>query len=654
MPPYPQSAIGNLADLEEGQIALSGFIVQHDNGLYVRISQVGSGNEFPEFVNRVATSGLYFRELDYPQFSSLLYDVPDSRSPGAGDEVFLAADITTFRPERQALYQDFSIANGEASYLFEPLYGLEGEDDQAWVKHGEGDRPASPGRRRRALETRIYLDIDEFIMNAWNKGVRFGIDLAALREAIEVDRPERRVVARWQPYVPGKDAEITEQAPGLHRNNAPRQLVGGRFDLRQFETRYPQVSAGLRLVRKTPRTLGVDGRDLSGAILPAPLPKDFELETLAGPGTRVSREKDGDYLLSSVCGFLNIDRRSNQFSVVDKIVSHEGVSTRTTGDLTLTGDVYEQHGEIQEQRIVQCRSITAYGDVFGRIISGGGVVHLRRNLVGGSASNEDGDIVVDGRASGSTLVAQQGCITVKRADNCVIVGRRVVVGQATNCDIVADELSLDLSEACALAGKSISVRLSRSRWQVESVLLLLLPDLSGYTLQLAALEKKRVALRKVIADQRARMSALQGEKDVASYLLLTGKLRRQEITLSPEQQVGWRRLSALVAPALRTLSHLTDTIHEQDEQLAALDAQVEDLLAVRKRCCSGLSCTIDRVEGETRVSTLSLRLSDTPLADLPRKDLKIRLRRADAATKPLFSGVSGHFSWTYDNSPAAG
>ena len=654
MPQYPISAIGNLADLEEGQIALSGFIVQRDNGLYVRLSEIGSANDFPEFVNRVVTSGLYFRELDYPQFSSLLYDDPANRSPDAGDEVFLAADITAFRPERQALYQDFSIDNGEASYLFEPLYGAEGDDYPASGEDREGGRQTFPGGVHRRLETRIHLDIDEFLANAWNRGVRFGIDLAALREGLAVDRPERRVVARQRPYLPGKDAEIIEQAPGLHRNDAPRRLVGGRFDLRQFETRYPQVKAGLRLVRKTQRALGVDGRDLSGAILPAPLPKDFDLETLAGPGTRVSREKEGEFLLSSVCGFLHIDRRSNQFSVVDKIVSHEGVSARTTGDLTLTGDVYEQHGEIQEQRIVQCRSITAYADVFGKIISGGGVVHLRHNLVGGSASNEDGDIVVEGRASGSTLVAQQGCITVSRADNCVIVGRQVVVGQATNCDIVADELSLDLCEACALAGKSIQVRVSRSRWDVESVLLLLLPDLSGYTLQLAALEKKRVALRKALADQRARMATLQSEKDVAKYLLLGGKLRRHEVTLSAEQQLGWRRLSALVAPALRTLSHCTEMIHEQEEQLSALDAQVDELLAARNECCNGLSCTIDRVEGETRVNTLSLRLSDTPLADLPSKELKIRLRRADAATRRLFSGASGRFSWTYDNPSDAG
>jgi uncharacterized protein (DUF342 family) len=60
-------------------------------------------------------------------------------------------------------------------------------------------------------------------------------------------------------------------------------------------------------VKKTPRTPGVDGRDVTGEALPAPLPKDFDLQRMAGAGTQLSREKDGEYLLASVCGFLTID-----------------------------------------------------------------------------------------------------------------------------------------------------------------------------------------------------------------------------------------------------------------------------------------------------------------------------------------------------------
>ncbi len=386
MPQHPESAIGNLADLEAGQIALSRFIAQRADGLYVQPARLESAADLADFVSRVFATGLYFRALDYARFTSLLYGPASSTAQGSPDEVLLAADITVFRPERQALYQELLIDGDEAAYLFEPLY-----------------RDAGDGEA--AAETRVRLDIDEFIASAWTQGVRFGIDVAATCAGFALDKAERRVVAHSLPFVPGQDAEVCELAPGLHRNNAPRRLLGDRVDLRQFETRYPQVAAGLRLVRKNPRTAGIDGRSLAGEILPAPIPKDFDLASLAGPGTCISREDGAEFLLATVCGFLSIDRQSNQFSVMDRIVSHEGVSVRTTGDLLLTGEEYEQHGEIQEKRVVQCRSITAYADVYGRILSTGGVVRLKRNLVGGAASNEDGDIIVDGMASGATLTA---------------------------------------------------------------------------------------------------------------------------------------------------------------------------------------------------------------------------------------------------------
>ncbi|MBK7953909.1 MAG: DUF342 domain-containing protein [Candidatus Accumulibacter sp.] len=646
MLPLPKSAIGNLADLEEGQIALSGFVVQRDAGLHVRRSQLEAATDFPSFVNRVVASGLYFRALDYAQLVSLLYDEPPGRAEDGEDEVYLAADITAFRPERQVLYKALAIEGDQAVYLFEPLYS-EADAEQATTEQETTAHQVGSGHGQACSEQRIYLDIDEFIVSAWRQGVRFGLDIAAVCEGIELDRPERRVVARSRPCVPGKNAEICEQAPGLHRNNAPRRVVGDRVDLRQFETRYPQVAAGIRLVMKTARTLGQDGRDISGEALPAPLPKDFDLQELAGAGTCVSREKDGEYLLASVCGFLNIDRRSNQFSVADRIVSHEGVSARTTGDLLLTGDEYEQHGEIQEKRIVQCRSITAYADVFGKIISSGGLVRLKRNLVGGSASNAGGDIMIDGIASGSTLIAQHGCINVQRADHCLIIGQQVIIGHATSCDIVADELKLDISEACALAGKNIHVGLARSRREVDSVLLLRLPDLSSQDAQIAVLQTKRAALEAALADHRAGMDALRGDQGLARYLLLGGKLRRHEVSLNPEQHLAWRRLSVLVAPALRTLSQLADLVKEQDAGLNALRAQIADLLAAREQSCSGLACSVDRIDGETRVAALLLRLADTPLSELPGKDLKVRLRRSDAATKLLFTGSTGTFSWTY-------
>ena len=109
MPQNPVSAIGNLADLEEGQVALSRFIVQRDEGLYVSLPRLDARQEFVDFVDRVVRSGLYFRVLDYSRFLALIDDPLTLSGPGAAEEVFLAIDITAFRPERQALYKDLRV-----------------------------------------------------------------------------------------------------------------------------------------------------------------------------------------------------------------------------------------------------------------------------------------------------------------------------------------------------------------------------------------------------------------------------------------------------------------------------------------------------------------------------------------------------------------
>ncbi len=639
MPEHSAITVASLADLAEEQVVLPAFAVQRAEGLYVLCAQLESPTAFLQFVNRVIAAGLYFRNLDYPRFAGLLYGDSASREPL---ELLLASGMAAFDPDRRKLYHSLRSGKSEANFLFEPIHHADEETE---------NHPR-PGSGRHSDGERVFLDIDEFIAYAWAEGVRYGIDLAAVREGIELVKPERRVVACSSPCQPGKDAELRELAPGLHRNNAPRRMIGGRVDLRQFETRYPQVAAAVRLVQKVPRQPGTDGRHISGEPIPAPAAKDFDLSGLAGPGTQVRREKDVEFLVSSVCGFLSIDTQTNQFSVGDKIVSHEGVSVRTTGDLLLTGEVYEQHGEIQEQRIVRCRSITAHADVFGNIQSTGGVVHLKHNLVGGSASNEAGDIVVAGVASGATLSALQGSITLRRADNCIILGHRVVIGQATCCTIVADELEIDIAESCAVASGALHVRLSRSRRGIDNVFLVLVPDLSGYQAQIIALQKRSETLLDTMAAQREKIAALRSEKELANYLRLAERLRRNELTLRPEQEVSWRRLSGQVAPALRTLSQLAQSVNEMDAEQGRMGARISELLAARDALCAGIGCTVDQVADETRISILLSRPADPPLSSLSSKDLKARLRLTDAATRLLYCGAQGSFAWTYRSAPA--
>ena len=646
------SATDNLVDLKDGQIVLSRFIVKRDDGIYVDLSRISASLDLFAFIDRVFSSAAFFRGLDYPSFFSLLYEGRVDVARRALDVRF-AADIVTFQPERQALYKMLKIEDGIAEYQFEPVF-LQSAVEEDIFGDLDGGGFGVIRVDKRTVVTPARLDIDEFIAVAWRNGVRFGLDYPAISAAIRNQINERIVVARPRPFKEGRDAEIREQTSHLRRNNAPRQLPDGRVDLRQFENRYPQVAAGDGLVRKIPRVLGVDGRAVSGEPLLAPLPKDFDLLTLCGPGTRIVQDKGGEQLVAAVGGFLNIDTLTNQFSITDKIVNREGVSIRTTGDLALTGEEFEEFGEIQEKRTVECRSITAHSDVFGTIVSHGGTVSLRKNVVGARVSNEAGDIVVDGLASGAVLIALTGCVTINRAESCLIIARMVVLGNATRCDVLADEVLVERAEGCAIAGKSINALETRARGDIDSVLSLLIPDLSSLRTGIDALKGKRAALEKKIETQRLKSNELRSQTDVARYLSIAGELQRREVALTAEQQSAWHKLAAQVAPALRALAQLGDYVKTLDEQMAELSQEIDELQAAEQDACDDVVCSVRKISGETRVRGLRIKSDEVPLATLTPKELRRRLRTVDGATTSLFSGSGGSFEWQYKRPDSRG
>lgn len=633
----------NPADWQDNQGGLSRFIVKRDGGVYVNLSRLESPADFCGFAVRVFSANAFFRSLDYPTFLSLLYNEGDH---GSVQEVRFAADIVSFPLERQALYKTLKIEDDEAVYMFEPVF-LESTIDEQVIGELPDGGVGVVGSMAKIVSTRTKLDIDEFIAAAWAQGVRFGIDFGAVYDAIRSEKTARIAVARPRPFTLGQDAEIKEQTKDLQRNNAPRKLFGGKVDLCQFENRYPQVLADIRLLRKTPRVLGVDGRDIAGDPLLAPLPEDFDLSSLCGAGTRVEFQKEGEFLLSALGGFLNVDKESGQLSITDKIINREGVSARTTGDLSLSGDEYEVHGEIQEKRLVECRSVTAYADVFGSILSRGGTVCLKKNLVGGNATNENGDIVVDGLASAAVLIALNGSVTVGRADSCLIVARQIFLGQGTRCDLLAESIVVDKADGCALAGKNLRVVATGSRGQNDCVVSVLIPDLSTYRSRIDALAVKRDALQQEAGSLRAKSAALRAQPEVIRYVGIAGKLQRKELTLSAEQQAAWQKMVAQVTPVLRTLKQLGDSVKALEDDSAELVSQAETLQLAEGAACNDIACAIEQVNGDTQVRTLAVPLDAPALSSLPPKEIRLRLRATDAATASLFSGCSGTFDWRY-------
>ncbi|KQX95730.1 hypothetical protein ASD28_19165 [Massilia sp. Root133] len=607
-------------------------IAKRDDGVYADPSVLGT--TLVAAIDNVYRAGNYFTGIDYPVLMKALFghgpELP--QGPDGTPLVRFAADIQTFDPARRALYRAVKIGRGYAEYYFEPVWLPDPAD------------PDAPG-----FQTR--LDLDEFIADVWIKGIRFGLDLPAIRAAMESTRADRVTVARQLEPRPGEDAHIVEVSDDLHRSDAPLELGNGRLDLNSFQNRFPQIQAGVRLLKKVPATAGAMGFEMSGAALPPEPGRDVDLPAYAGTGTKVERTPEGEFLVSSAAGFLMVDAKTSRISVEDKVVSHDGVSAKTTGNLSLTGD-YEEFGEVQEKRVIEADSITVHGDVFGSLVSRGGTVDVRANLVGGSARNARGDIHVRGVASASVLCAEDGRIVVERAENCVIAGTRVEVNHAVNCEIVGDEVVVNMAEGCALAGRRVTVECTVPRKQSEMLVAVLREEGQQIDEVIAAVTQRVAQFATLAAQLKAAQDALTGKPDVRRYLMLATRVRKGEISLTPEQARQFQKMAQDVGPALKAIGDVSAKIKAAEAEQQAGTHMLANLQAQRGDAASISSVAIASVQGETQVRILAYSpAGGQPWRWLPR-EIRTRLRGPQAG-ELLFMGGAGSVAWSSDTVAAS-
>jgi hypothetical protein len=634
------SVIGNMADLHDGEVALPRFMVKRDDGLFVDLSRLESVQDLQAAVDRIFSADAYFLDLDYPRFLKLLFSADPSEACNEGNSgaplslIRFAADIVAFRPERRALYKAIKMGNGEAEYYFETVY-LERTERGASGELKTVQEPAT-------------LTFDEFVADMWQKGIRFGIDAAAVREAISSGKGGRIVIARRQEAVLGKAADIQELAKEIHRDNAPARLPDGRVNLGQFQNRFPQINKGVRLLKKIPLVMGTLGHELSGAPVEPPIPKDFNLAALAGPGTAVETSDEGEFIVSLQDGFLNMDTQSNQISITEKIINREGVSAKTTGNLILTGDEYEEHGEVQEKRLVEGNNILMHADVFGTVSSRGGRIVLKRNLVGGAALNREGDITVEGVASGATLQTHKGVVYLKKADNCVITADAVVIESASNCYILADEINIATAEGCAIVGKAITLTNAGPRKQSEMLIFVPVPDVAEIDRKIAAISEKVEAIETAAKKKTQAMEAAMAQDDVRKYVMLAGKVKKGELTLTPEQQGSLQKMAAAVSSTLKQVSRLSAEIKEATDEKTELATQAATLEQARKAAEGKAFCRIANITGDILLRTLKVTPGkEDALQELPPQNIKSTLRGTaiDGERIPVPHG--GALNWTF-------
>lgn len=583
-------------------------------------------------------------------------------SKNIAPELRFATDIIRISDERRPLYRTVKVSPNlaEAKYLFEQLFV-----DKTVVSADEAGN-----EKTTVVSEKAHLDFDEFVAHLWNRGVRYGLLENEIRAFLSSDPAKNgwETVARQLDPSQGTDASTKEVSDRLHQDKAPQILEGGRVDLRHFRNRFPQVTDGERLMEKLPRALGTPGMSVSGAVIEPAIPKDFDLASVAGPGTRIETDNGRTFLTAAMNGYVDIDTKSNTISISEKIIHREGANMRQTGSLDLEGDHFEEHGDVDNSIEVSGHSIHIRGNVYGTVNSKSGSVVVEGNLMNGKIFAKGHSVTLNGKvASNSRIEAPDAEVTLEYAENCVIIGKKVTIKRARNCTILAEDAEVGESEGSSIGTKRAHVLVSKASSNGDdTVITLEIPDIEELSkpLQdvidmlkeretgLTANRQKRLIFAK-------RLSELKEDPLVKKFVEQNKKVKEFQAkggTLTPEQAKGFQDMKIAIAPKITMINNAAVLIKQLDESISMGETEIAPLLDLKQdieneieAAITGISAIVESVLGETVVRTR------TYSKDVPRLGAyanPVELKKEASALGRLderkFSGSSGSFSWTYE------
>jgi uncharacterized protein len=627
-------------NMEAERSALPSYILLRPEGVFVKLSPPPAQDVLRVFMDRLFSGGAYFKGLDYACFQRLLYGNPTAAQHGDAKEVRLASDILNMLPQRKELYRAVKILDGgaRAEYVFEPVFVEITTDEPA---HGSpGDDGIAPAIEHKVEQRPVKLDFDEFVADMWTKGVHFGINADAVLGAIESSETSRMNIARQLDPTESTDARVVEENDSLRQDNTPLILPDGRADLRRTKNRFPQVAKDAPLLRKIPRVLGEPGYKVTGEIIEARLPKDLDLDKLGGEGTRIEQSAKGELLVADMDGFIVLDENSGRIGIAKKIENKGGVSAKSTGDIRLDVDEFEEHGEVQEGRIVEGKHMTFHATIFGTVVAQEGNLLLESNISGGCARSMGGDVTINGRAFNATIEAWDGRIAAKFVENCKITGKTVSLGQAMNCEIIADELQVDMAEGCTIVSRQVKIASSGAHRDRETIVIIPVPDFSDIDQRIANAQKAADDIKRTLEIKSHQMESSRANPKLAKIIDLGDKIRTGVVKLTPEQQVEWQRVVDQFAPMMKESAYLM-------EKCARLEDEIAHLFETRKTGETVESCEIGEVLGETVVRQIGTNQGMLTFRDLPAHELTALLRQPASAKDRIFSGQSGRLEWHF-------
>jgi hypothetical protein len=635
------------------------YILKEADGVYVNLAIFPVAGGFDKFIERLFGDGFRFVRTDYQLLTSLLYyhdSVLDT--VGRDAKVKLADDIVGFPAKRKALYRGVRLEEDflHAEYIFEPVeIVLETEKPVYGEAGADGIRPVV-GTERISEVCPTSLDLDEFIAEMWLKGIRFGIDVEQVAGAIATRRMARMFFANQQDAIPGGDAEIVEASDVLRPDNAPKQLANGKADLSKFQNLFPHIEKGALLLRKKMGVPGKAGCKVNGERIVSEPPKDLDLQALAGEGTCIELIDGEECIVAAKSGFLALDVNTNIIEVTDKIENKAGISAKTTGDLSLSGKDYIEHGVVQEGRTVEGTNMTFLADVHGTVVSKNGLVLLEKDLSSGCVESYNGEVTSNGRVLNSIIEVHDrrgekavGTITLNYAEACFISGHTVIIKHAVNCEIVAENVEIGIVEGCSVVAKAVKINSSNVCRRREANIALILPDFSEFVTQVAQAKKSIEKCEKIIQEKDKEVAKLRSDPDIARYLTMAAGIKRSPVKLTEAQQVAWGKMTSnfKFAKAESALARLT--ADKLDQQKLAQTSRQEIAILIEKREQAGLSiyCKISEVVGNTLVRIMPDVHEITELQKLKSSELKLKLRENGQDRDRVFFNEEGSLDWEY-------
>jgi len=646
-----QSKIGNLVDLKEGEVLLPAYLLKRADGILVDLARFPVGGGFVQFIDRMFGDGARFLDLDYRLLMDLIFDYDSILDRhGIAAKLRLAQDVVPFLSNRKALYRAVKVdsQHQKAEYFFEPVtmdvvtevpvYSEPDEDGETSILSYTSEVETQPTK----------LDIDEFIADMWLKGVRFGLDVETMANVISRDEMGRMTIAAQLDPVEGSDAEVEEACSMLHRDNSPKILRNGKADLSKFQNRFPQIESNVRLLKKKPRVLGKLGHKVNGTEIEPEIPKDLDIFPLAGTGTRIEMLDGDEYIISDRDGFLSIDMHSNSISITEKIENKGGISAKTTGDLLLSGNEFIEHGEVQEGRSVEGKSMTFLSDVYGNIVSTGGLILFEKNLSNGSAKSIGGSVTSNGRAFNSVIEAWEGKISLKYAESCVILGESVEIEHAVNCEIIADKIYIEAVEGCGIVGKDVHIKTSNSCRGKQTIICMLLPDLSKLNAQIQQVMEAIAACKKIIATKEQTLAQIKSDAEVAKYLTLAANIKQGVVKLTEAHRENWKKMMARFAKVDGALNALSMSKQEQLDKIKSLQEENVHFFEERGKIGSGVQCAIEEVTGDTMVRSVPAMNGVAEFRKSKISEVKTYVRAQGELKERIFSGSRGNLDWSYE------